>query len=187
MNIKIDINTQCIKDLLYIEQRKCQNATTFLYFFATDFDPSYTKAFQDIRPRLEEYDLYRRKMNLVSKKRSPRHSGKTPKGGAMHYNHFCLYDNLSLSFQKAFLNNALNVQGCPAICNNNSCNDRFPLLTTQQKQDMFQRCKVHIQNNMVIPTSGPDYTKNVRTWQFHWLLLTLGSPTTTNFMLRQPY
>jgi len=49
-------------------------------------------------------------------------------------------NNLSSSFQKAFVNNALNAQGCPGTCNNNSSNERFPLLTTQQKQDMFHRC-----------------------------------------------
>jgi len=79
LNLKIDINTRGIKDLLYIDKDKCRNATTFL-------------------------------------------------------------DNLSSSFQKAFVNNALNVQGCPGTCNNNSPNERFPLLTTQQKQDMFHRC-----------------------------------------------
>ena len=113
LNVKTNINTRCIKDLFWIDQGTCQNATTFLDFFATDFHPSCTKAFQDIQPRLEECDLHRRKMNLVSKKRSPLCSGEAPKGGAMHHNHFFLCNNPSLSFQKAFLNNALNVQGCP--------------------------------------------------------------------------
>ena len=140
LNLKIDINTRGIKDLLYIDKDKYRHATTFLDFFANSFHPSYTNSFHNVRPGLEKYDLYRSKMNLVSKKRSPLYSGETTKGGAMHYNHFCLYDNLSSSFQKAFVNNALNVQGCPGTCNNNSPNERFPLLTTQQKQDMFHRC-----------------------------------------------
>jgi len=139
LNLKIDVHTRCIKDLLKIDHRKHNNATTFLNFFAAHFHPSYTAAFQDVRTKLEDYDLYKRKMNLLAKKRSPLYSGETPKGGAMHYNHFRLYDNLSNSFHTAFLSNDLSLQGCPNTHGDGSRNNKFPLLTAQQRQDITNR------------------------------------------------
>ena len=136
---KINNTTRCIKDLLYSNAQHYRYATTFLNFFSSSFHPSYNIAFSDLRHGLESHDLYKTKQNLMSKNKSALYTDETPHQRAMHYNHFLLYDNLSSSFQRAFLHNAFNLQSYPTNCKDSSHENQFPFLAPEQQSEMLHR------------------------------------------------
>jgi hypothetical protein len=136
---KICSTTRTINDLQYIDSQAHNNSKTFLRFFCTEFHPTYTAAFVDIQHGLENYDIHKKKLNLLAKKKAPLYNDESPIANSMHYMHYRLYDNLSSSFQKAFLNNALNILGQPSQCNNYSCDSKFPFLTPSQEEEMLTR------------------------------------------------
>lgn len=136
---KINTTIRCIRDLQFVNESCYHRALNFVTFFSHKFNTEYTETFKCINKRLETYDIYKTRTNLTKKNKTPLYNHEAPKDGALHYKHFLLYDNLSSAFQIAFLNNAFNVKGIPASCNNYSREERFPLLTKDQKADMLQR------------------------------------------------
>ena len=126
---KINTKMRCISDLQSAHKQEHSLAARFLDFFSNEFNETYSHSFGDIRPGLEKYDLYKTTTNLLKKKNVPLYSKDTPKGGAMHYKHFLLYDNLSSVFRKAF------ISGLPLA---KSPTEMFPLLTPDQSRYLLQ-------------------------------------------------
>ena len=134
---KVTSKRRSIHSLSVADPLKYAQSMTFLHFFSRDFNDHYTETLSPVHNGLENFDLYKTKHNLIAKRKAPLHNRETPKGGAMHYKHYRIYDNLSASFRIAFLNNVFNLQGHPSQCNNYSSTDRFPLLTEEQKLIML--------------------------------------------------